>query len=111
MEFFIDRNLGRYDFPEYLLHVPIELAAVMTSGARFLNLVGGHVRAVDLARNFVNTLAKVEAFVTATPAPYVAKVYRPTPLDKVERGIAGSIELKMDYARWLKSPRSTGFRP
>lgn len=104
MEFFVDRNLGRYDFPNYLrahglvvhshddhfpqdaddevwiaevadrgwiilaadkdvLHVPVELAAVMVAGAHFMNLVGGHIKALDLARNFVNTLDKVSAFV------------------------------------------------
>jgi hypothetical protein len=152
VEFYADRNLGRYDFPEYLrahgltvhahddhfaqdaedevwipqvagrgwiilaadkdvLHVPIELAAVMLSGARFLNLVGGHVRAVELARNVVNTVPKIEAFVNEHPAPFVAKVYRPSPPERALRGTPGSIELKMSHGQWLRSRRSLGFRP
>jgi hypothetical protein len=149
-EYFTDRNLGRFDFPEYLrlngfsvhvhadyfadaapdeewipdvaargwiilaadrdiLHVPIELAAVMGSSARFLNLIGGHIRAVDLARNVVNTRARIEAFVAAHAPPFIAKVYRPNPVSGVLAGKPGSVELKMDYDGWLRSPKSAGF--
>lgn len=149
-QYFTDRNLGRYDFPEYLrrnglhvhvhadhfaddapdeewipevadrgwiilaadkdvLHVPIELAAVMCSSARFLNLIGGHVRAIDLARNFINTRQKIEAFIAEHDAPFIAKVYRPTPVSGVLKGKPGSVALRMDYDGWVRSPRSAGF--
>jgi hypothetical protein len=41
----------------------------------------------------------------------VAKVYRPSPLSDIARGVPGSVKLQMDYAGWLASHRSIGFRP
>jgi hypothetical protein len=103
VEFFADRNLGRYDFPGQLraaglvVHAhddhfaqdepdtewlpkaaargwlvlsadrvitrdPFELAAVILSGAAMFCLVGGMAKAEELARNFVNTHARIAAF-------------------------------------------------
>jgi hypothetical protein len=152
VEFFADRNLGRYDFPATLReagivvhahddHFPpasrdvewlqrvaargwivlsadrdilrdrFELAAVMTSQAAMLCLLGGDAKTSDLARNFVNTYPKIAEFVAAHTPPYVAKVYRPSPVSDVVRGVPGSLALAMDYACWLASRRSLGFRP
>ena len=152
MEYFIDRDLGKYDFPEYLrthgltahahsdhfapgaedqdwipevaargwaivaadkmvLHRPLELAAVMRSSARLINMTGGHAKALDLAINFVNTIEKIERFIETHAPPFVAKVTRPSPVDRIQYGVPGAITLKMDYAAWLKSPRSERFRP
>lgn len=88
-----------------------ELAAVMLSGAAMLCLIGGHEKTADLAANFLNTRAKIDQFVTATPAPYIAKVYRPSPVSDIARGLPGSIKLAMDYPAWLVSRKSLGFRP
>jgi len=152
VEFFADRNLGRYDFPEYLrsagltVHIhddhfaqnepdttwlpevaargwlvlsadrvitrdPFELAAVMLSGAGMFCLVGGMAKAEELARNFVNTRGRIAEFIAGNRPPYVAKVYRPSPLTDIDRGVPGSVKLQMDYAGWLASRRSLGFRP
>lgn len=152
MEFFADRNLGRYDFADFarqrglvvhihddhfrqneldrdwipevagrgwiilsadkdIMRVPLELAAVMLSGAIFFNLIGGSAKTIDHARNVVNTIHKIEALVNETAPPYVAKLYRPTPLEGVRQGIAGSVKIAMDYKGWLASGRSEGFRP
>lgn len=152
MEYFIDRDLGKYDFPEYLrahglivhahseyfaqdaededwipqvgergwvivaadkmvLHRPLELAAVMRSSARFINMTGGHAKALHLAVNFVNTIDRIERFIQTHPPPFIASVNRPSPVDKIQHGVPGTIALKMDYAGWLKSPRSERFRP
>jgi hypothetical protein len=153
VEYFADRNLGRFDFPEYLrargltvhvhhdhfrdnekdevwisevaardwvilsvdrdiLKVPIELAAVMLSGARLLCFVGGEGKTVNHARNFIHTRAKIETFIAAQRAPYVAKIYRPSPVEEgLARGTPGGIALAMDYAKWLSSRKSIGYRP
>jgi hypothetical protein len=152
MEFFADRNLGRYDFPGRLraagitVHIhddhfaqdepdtswlpevaargwlvlsadrviarnPFELAAVMLAGAGMFCLVGGMTKAEELARNFVNTQPRIAAFISSTVPPYVAKVYRPSPLSDIDRGVPGSVKLQMDHAGWLASRRSLGFRP
>jgi hypothetical protein len=62
-----------------------ELAAVMLSGAALLCLIGGHEKTADLAANFLNTRAKIEQFVTATTTPFIAKVYRPSPVSDIAR--------------------------
>lgn len=152
MEFFADRNLGRYDFAEFLrqrgfvvhnhddhfrgneddtvwipavaergwiilsadrniLRVHMELAAVMLSGARFFNLIGGDARTVDHARNVVNSIEKIKEAVAVTSPPFVAKLYRPSPLERIQQGVAGSVKVVMQYDEWLKSRRSEGFRP
>ena len=152
MEFFADRNLGRYDFPGRLraagitVHIhddhfaqdepdtswlpqvaergwlvlsadrvitrnPFELAAVMLSGVGMFCLVGGMAKAEELARNFVNTLPRVAEFVAGNRPAYVAKVYRPSPLGGIDRGVPGTVKLQMDYAAWRASRRSLGFRP
>jgi hypothetical protein len=152
LEFFADRNLGRYDFPgllrrkgvvvhahedhfaqdapddlwmpeaasrgwiilspdKHIMRDPAELAAVMLSNAAMVCLIGGHERASDLAANVLNTLAKIEEFVAASTPPYIAKLYRPSPVSDIARGVAGSIKLAIDYETWLASRKSIGFRP
>jgi PIN like domain len=147
VEFFADRNLGRYTFPGLLreagvtVHVHadhfrpdapdtewlpeaarrgwvvlspdrhimrnvLELDAVMLSGAVLLVLVGGSLRAADLARNFVNTLPRIEDFLASHPAPLVAKVYRPSPPSDIERGRPGSVKLAISRAEWERRRRS-----
>lgn len=63
---------------ERIRYKPNELAAVMRHGVRLL-VVQGRAPYAQLAEWFVQTLPRVEAFVTAHAAPYIAKVQRPTP--------------------------------
>jgi hypothetical protein len=47
----------------------------------------------DLAQSFVNTRTPIEAFIGRTSAPFIAKVYRPTPADLAAHpGAGGRIE-------------------
>jgi PIN domain-containing protein len=59
---------------------PNELAAVIRHGVRLVVVVG-KAPYPDLARSFVNTRAPIEAFIEETPAPFIAKVYRPRPAE------------------------------
>lgn len=134
MEFFSDRDLGRYEFPGLLRSMGVvvhphadhfrhdtpdrdwlpdvaergwvvltndrkirsralEVKAVMTSGARVMALVGGSLSAAELARNFLNTLPRIEAFAAEHPAPWIARLYRPNPVEGVALGKLGSIRL------------------
>ena len=71
-----------------IMKVPIELAAIMLSGARFLCFVGGDAKTITHARNFINTRAKIDAFMEAHQPPFVAKIYRPSPVDeRIARGL------------------------
>jgi hypothetical protein len=71
----------------------LEVKAVMTSGARVMALVGGSLTAAELARNFLNTLSRIEAFSAEHPAPWIARLYRPNPVEGVALGKPGSIRL------------------
>lgn len=55
---------------------PNEKKAVLTNDVRLLVVVG-RAPYPELARNFVATLDKINAFVESQPAPWIAKVYRP----------------------------------
>jgi len=57
---------------------PNELAAVIRHRVRLVVVVGKAAYS-DLARSFVNTRTPIEAFIGRTSAPFIAKVYRPTP--------------------------------
>lgn len=143
MEFFADRDLGRYEFPgslrsagivvhahadhfaprtpdaEWLPRVAaqewivltndrkirsrvLEVRAVMTSGARVIALVGGSLSAAEHARNFLNTLGRIEAFVAGHRAPWIARLYRPNPVEGVAQGRAGSLKLILTLDEWQK---------
>lgn len=58
-------------------YVPNELAAVQHFAVPLI-IVVGQAPTADLARNFVNTLGRIEAFLDAHDPPFIAKVYRPT---------------------------------
>lgn len=56
---------------------PNELAAVVQHRVALLVVIG-KLPYPQLARNFVATLPRIEAFLTAHSPPFIAKVYRPT---------------------------------
>lgn len=57
-----------------------EREAVMRHGVALL-IVIGKVPYPELARHFVATLPKIEAFLDKHTPPFIAKVYRPSPSD------------------------------
>lgn len=71
---------------------PLERDAVLSSRATLLVLVGANAKTSELAHNFVNTLPRVEAFLTREPAPMMAKVFRPNPTSHVSEGKPGRVE-------------------
>jgi hypothetical protein len=78
---------------ERIRYTPNELAAVHRHRVRLL-IVVGHAPFAELARNFVNTLPKIEAFLGEHEAPCIAKVYRPAPAELARNPAAtGTITL------------------
>lgn len=75
-----------------ILRQPLEVAALRESGAIMLIVVGTHVPAHERARNFINTLPKIERLLDTMEAPAVAKIYRPTPKELVFKGKPGSVK-------------------
>jgi hypothetical protein len=61
---------------ERIRYTPNELAAVRRHRVALL-IVVGHAPFPELARNFVHTRVKIEAFLDEHKPPYIAKVYRP----------------------------------
>jgi PIN like domain len=74
-------------------YTPNEKEAVIRHGVRLLVTIG-RAPYPELAKSFVSTLSKIEAFLTEHEPPLIAKVYRATPAD-LERNPAapGRVEL------------------
>ncbi|MBI3703558.1 MAG: hypothetical protein HY244_06880 [Rhizobiales bacterium] len=72
---------------------PNERDAVMRYSVGLLVIVGAAPFA-DLARAFLATLPSIEHFLEHQKPPFIAKVYRPSPNDTVQRGESpGRVEL------------------
>lgn len=55
---------------------PVAKHALLAANARVFVVIG-HAPTSELAYNFVNILSKIISFIDHTPAPFIAKVYRP----------------------------------
>jgi PIN like domain len=74
-------------------YVPNELAAVKRFKVPLVVVVGQASNA-ELARNFVNTVRRVEAMLDVNPLPVILKVYRPTPSELAQAPqAAGRVEV------------------
>lgn len=74
-------------------YVPNELAAVLRFKVKLV-IVVGQASTSELARNFVNTERRIDDFVAAHAAPFIAKLYRPSPAESLISAAApGRVEL------------------
>ena len=74
-------------------YVPNELAAVRRFNVKLLIVVGQSPTA-ELARNFVQTLHRIESMLDAHQPPFILKVYRPTPAELAKAvSAAGRVEV------------------
>jgi hypothetical protein len=72
---------------------PNELAAVVHHRVAMLVVVG-HAPHAQLAEHFVSTLPRITAFLAKHDAPFIAKVYRPSPSELARNPRApGSVSL------------------
>jgi hypothetical protein len=59
-----------------------------------LLIVVGQVPTAELAHNFVRTLQQIEAFIDGRSPPFIAKVYRATPVELAKSATApGRVEV------------------
>jgi len=65
---------------ERIRYTPNELDAVVRHRVALLVVIG-HAPYAELAKNFVATLPRIEAFLARHETPYIAKVYRPSAPD------------------------------
>lgn len=84
---------------------PTERDAVMEHGVGLIVLVGSNPHPV-LGRNVINSREAIEAFLTTAPAPFIAKLYRPSPGDLArDPNAAGRVHLWLSHAQWKRRPR------
>lgn len=69
-------------------HKPNEREAVMQHGVALLVVIG-KLPYPELAKHFVATLPKIEAFLDKHTPPFIAKVYRPSPAELARNPSSG----------------------
>jgi hypothetical protein len=72
---------------------------VFVSGARLILMTGANAGAPEQARNFINTYRKIEDYLNRNPAPFIARVRRPSPAD-LALGKPGTIDTYLSFEDW-----------
>jgi hypothetical protein len=80
-------------------YVRAERDAVMRAHVGMFVMVG-KASHQELALNVVNTKSAIEAFALEHPAPFIARIYRPSPPSAVSLGKPGRVELWLDRGSW-----------
>lgn len=76
---------------------PNEIAAVKKSGVGLFVLIG-KAPFSELAYNFINTLPKVEKFITKNSRPFIAKIYRPDQKSmELKRKKSGAVQMWVSF--------------
>lgn len=74
-------------------YTPNELTAVRGHGVALI-IVIGKVPLSQLAENFVNSLSRIEDFISVHEPPYIAKLYRPSSAELTRKpNLPGTIKL------------------
>lgn len=90
---------------ERIRYKPTERDAVMKHGVGLILLIGDAPHPA-LGRNVINSRDSLEAFLDATPVPFIAKLYRPSPGELARNPeAAGRVELWLSHAAWKRRPR------
>lgn len=83
----------------------VEYDAVMFAGGRLLVMTGGSMKTDLLAMNFLNTLPRIERVVQTQAAPFIAMLYRPSPLESILTGSPGSLKVVLTVSEWERKRR------
>jgi hypothetical protein len=73
---------------------------VMRAGVRLFMLIGHHTHPV-LARNLVNTMPRILAFLDTHAAPFIARVYRADSA-AFDENRPGRVDLWLSHAEWVR---------
>lgn len=82
----------------------LERDMVMRAGVPLFMLIGDTTHAV-LAKNFVQTLPRIMTFLAKHQPPFIARVYRPSPVTDVAAGKPGRVELWLSLNQWRAALR------
>lgn len=85
-----------------IMRVPLERDAVFLSSTRLLVLIGGSAPVATLAKNFVNTFARIEQFIVQNDPPFIARVHRPNPVSDVDNGRPGEVRMALTHEEWKR---------
>lgn len=79
-----------------------ERDAMFRAGTRLFIVIGSKATFPDLANNLVTCLHKIEQFLKTHPPPFIARIYLPTPEQRL-RGSrkSGEVKLWLSYKGWL----------
>jgi len=77
-----------------------ERDAAMRAGLPLFFLIG-HAPHEELASNLVQTMPRITEFLEANDPPFIAKVYRPTPVSEVGEK-PGRVEMWLSEAEWRR---------
>lgn len=72
---------------------------VMRAGVPLFLIIGKAPHA-ELAKNLVQTVPRVIEFLDDHEAPFIAKVYRPSPVEAVHEGRPGRVQMWLDHEGW-----------
>lgn len=87
------RNWVAITHDRRIRYKPNEKEAVLNSGLALLVVIGA-APYPDLARNFVNSISRIEAFLTRNSPPLIARVYRASESERKRNPAApGRIEM------------------
>lgn len=85
---------------ERIRYTPVQRDAAMKAGVGLFILIGA-ASTRDLANNFVKTIDSIRRFISETPVPFIAKVYRPSPAEAEQwPGTGGRVELWLTESEW-----------
>jgi hypothetical protein len=73
-----------------------------------LFLIIGNATHAELAKNLVQTIDRVIAFLEVHEPPFIAKVYRPSPVEAVHEGRPGRVKMWLDREGWEAALRHGG---
>lgn len=74
---------------------------VMRAGVGLFFLIG-HTTHDELALNLVQSLPKVIRFLETHRRPFIARIYRPSPVKDVYKGKAGRVEMWLTEEEWRR---------
>ncbi|MBA2243867.1 MAG: hypothetical protein H0W11_02855 [Gemmatimonadetes bacterium] len=78
---------------------PLEVAAVMNSGAALFCLSGGSMSAIAQAENFLRCLPNIRLVLERTERPFIARVYKPN-RDDLSDTKTTRVKVKLTLEQW-----------
>ena len=101
------REIGRRGWTPFTHNKDIryrtqERDMVMRAGVPLFILIGSAPHR-ELAANLVHTMPRISQFLDSHREPFIAKVYRPSPIEMVHEGQPGRVVMWLDRPGWERA--------